>query len=197
MLSLSHMNSRHVSFERAFTVVEMIIVIVVIAILAVIGMSAYRGIQNRAKNVEIITGVRQYSDAIQLYRVKHGSYPKTSGEINGDYIALTCLGTGYTGSTCGKVTNVVIYEDAVFNAAMVTTLGQIPRIGDSAISVGPENFTGAVYGIDTTMSSERGRVIEYALYGSNASCTLPHAYSYNVASNPPTTACELYLESYP
>jgi prepilin-type N-terminal cleavage/methylation domain-containing protein len=191
------MNARQVSYERAFTIVELIVVIVVIGILAVVAVVAYNGVQYRAKNVQIISGARQYYDAIQTYHVKYGSYPKTSGEINGDYIALTCLGTGYPGGACGKVTNVNVYEDATFNAAMSNILGKIPRIGDNAIAVGSENFTGAVYGIDTTNITVRGRVIEYALYGSNTPCVIPKSYSYNVASNPPTTACEVYLEAYP
>lgn len=191
------MSQRHTNYVRAFTIVELLVVIVVLAILASVTVVAYMGVKNKASNVQILEGVRQYYTALQLYQSSNGGYPKTTGEVNGDNIAMTCLGTGYAGGTCGVITGTQIYEDATFNTAMKSIISSVPAIGKNLIAVGGENFTGAAYGIDVTSTTPRGRVLEYALYGANADCKLPGSYSYNVSSSPPTTACEIYLEAYP
>jgi type II secretory pathway pseudopilin PulG len=183
--------------NAAFTLVELMIIIIVMSVLAAITIVSYNGVMSRARNAQIIDGARQYYDAIQIYKLRNGVYPKTSGELNGDYIAMTCLGTGYPNGTCGTVTDVAVYEDATFNAAMASIIANTPQTGDSTLPVGGESFIGVVYGIDMTNSTPRGRVIEYALYGHNVSCELPQSYGYNVSTNPATTACEIYIEAYP
>jgi len=66
------------NIKRGFTIVELLIVIVVIAILAAISIVAYNGIQNRAHNSELYSGVDAYHKAIKLYAVDEGTYPATS-----------------------------------------------------------------------------------------------------------------------
>ena len=52
---------------KGFTIVELLIVIVVIAILAAITIVAYNGIQNRAKNTQMVSATVAYVKAIELY----------------------------------------------------------------------------------------------------------------------------------
>lgn len=73
-----------------FTIVELLIVIVVIAILATIAMVAYSGIQDRAKNSQVQSDIRQVSNAITLYYADNGSYPST-GSIGNVYSDSNCL----------------------------------------------------------------------------------------------------------
>lgn len=83
-----------------FTIVELLIVIVVIAILAAISVVAYTGIQNRAKDSQVQSDIRQVESAIKLYHADHGSYPST-GHIDNVYSDSNCL---YTADNTGLET---------------------------------------------------------------------------------------------
>ncbi len=191
------MIDRRLQKSKGFTIVELAIVIAVIGILTVITVASYKGVQDRTSNAQIIDGARQYYDAIQIYKTRYGMYPKTTGEVNGDYIAMACLGTGYPGGTCGTITSTTVYEDATLNGALSNIIDSTPATGKYTMPVGGESFIGVAYGIDTTSTTPRGRVIEYALYGTNVSCGIPGAYGYNTSTTPATTACEIYIEAYP
>lgn len=188
--------------SQGFSLVELLIVVIVIGILAGITWVAYRGIKERAYNARVIEGVRQYSDAIKTYKAIYRTYPKTTGELNGDWIALTCLGKGYPGNTCGKVTGWQIYTENSFYTEINKVLkGTGNSINDQSYNVGNEDFMGAVYGIDTTIPSKggpdgRGRTLQWALIGANADCVLQDAYAYNRSTTPATTACEIVLEPF-
>jgi prepilin-type N-terminal cleavage/methylation domain-containing protein len=184
--------------KRAFTIVELIIVITIIAILAVLSLVAYGGTKDRAYNVKLVNGVKQYYEAVETYKVKNGEYPKTSIERDNpsSLIAMTCLGVGYENNDCGVVTGTNISEDSHFNDQMSTLVETPPALGDLNLDVQPETFTGAVYGIDHTVtgSTGYGRTIQWAMLGTDADCQVSGAYSYNVSTTPATTACEILLE---
>ena len=183
-----------------FTIVELLIVIVVIGILAAITITAYRGIQHRAYNAQVVAGVSQYLKLIQSYRSLEGSYPQTTREKEGHAIALACLGKGYANSYCGKVSYVDTYEDPAFEADLLK-VGKGSSIANSELHPGPESFVGAVYGIDITDPSKSptgyARTIQYALYGNDQDCKLSEAWSYRITNTPPITACEIVLETVP
>jgi len=185
---------------QGFTIVELLIVIVVIGILSAVTITTYNGVQASAHNVKIISGVDQFREAAELYKVKEGHYPQTTRELDNETIAMACLGTGYPGGFCGKVTGVDTYEDSAFNAELAKAASG-SAISATNLNVGPESFTGAVYGIDTTDPSQSptgyGRTIQYALHGKNTPCKLPGAWIYRVQDNPPVTACEIILEPVP
>jgi general secretion pathway protein G len=62
-------------YGSGFTIVELLIVIVVIGILAAITITAYNGVQVRARDSARISKVKSISKAIELYRVDNGMYP--------------------------------------------------------------------------------------------------------------------------
>ena len=80
------------SKRGGFTIVELLIVIVVIAILAAISIVAYNGIQQRAEASRIVTLVKGYVNALELYRVDNGAFPNSP----------TCLGPAadFPGDNC-------------------------------------------------------------------------------------------------
>lgn len=186
--------------NHGFTIVELLVVIVVIAILATITIVSYDGINQRAQNSQIISGVEQYYKAIKLYRTLNEKYPPTSEEQAGNItVTLTCLGTGYVNQECGLVTGRVINEDQVFNDAMQKVIGSAPAIGEIGVIVQGETFTGAVYGGDVVNCDKSptcyARTIQYGLKGKDQDCVLHGAYAYNVSDD--TTACEIILEPLP
>lgn len=69
------------SKRDGFTIVELLIVIVVIGILAAITIVAYNGIQNRAKNVRVVSGMNAYVKAISAYTADKNIYPVPAGSI--------------------------------------------------------------------------------------------------------------------
>lgn len=78
--------------QKAFTIVELLIVIVVIGILAAITIVAYNGIQARAKNTQVQNDIRQVSKLIELYNADKGGYPSTGG-LNNVYTDNNCYRT--------------------------------------------------------------------------------------------------------
>ena len=180
-----------------FTVVELLIVIVVIVILALISIAAYDGIQESAYNTRIISGVRNYQAALDIYKAKKGRYPQTTPDKNGQRIAVVCLGTGYVDRACGRISGVDVHEDEALNAEWMALFGSTPMtVNDQSLPSGPEAFVGAVYGNDTVsyQGYSYARTIQYALHGANAACKLPGAYSYRLSNKPAVTACEIVLE---
>ena len=189
---------RRRSTRRGFTVVELAFVIVILALLVLIAVTGYNGLRDRSYNLKMVNGVKQYYEAVETYKAKYGHYPQTSIERDNPTatVALTCLGTGYVGGGCGSVTYTNVYENSYFNSLMEPLIENPPALGELKIDVQPETFTGAVYGIDHTITGGTGygRTIQWALIGEDADCKVPGVYSYRVSSTPPTTACEILLE---
>ncbi len=68
--------------SKAFTLVELLVVIVVIAILATISIVAYNGIQERARGVAVSSALRQASQKIALWQVDNpGEAPPNLSEV--------------------------------------------------------------------------------------------------------------------
>lgn len=72
------MNYHH----KAFTLVELLIVIVVIAILASISVVAYNGIQARAIDSEKASEVSTIHKKLQMYKIDNGHYPCVNDILN-------------------------------------------------------------------------------------------------------------------
>jgi prepilin-type N-terminal cleavage/methylation domain-containing protein len=74
--------SRHASsrrFTRAFTVVEIMVVVVIIGLLAAAGLPSYRHLTMRSKVTALENDLRQFATAIQTYTLQNGHWP-----ANGD-----------------------------------------------------------------------------------------------------------------
>lgn len=65
--------------KSGFTIVELLIVIVIVAILAAITITAYNGIQQRARNTQRQSDLSQIAKLLELYYVDNGAYPQGSG----------------------------------------------------------------------------------------------------------------------
>lgn len=79
---------RNITNLKAFTIVELLIVIVVIAILAAISVVAYNGIQNRSQSSAIQNDLANAKKLLELYKVDAGSYP-SSAELAAAGISAT------------------------------------------------------------------------------------------------------------
>ncbi len=63
--------------KQGFTIVELLIVIVVIGVLAAITTIAFRGIQDRASDVSVISDISAALKKLELYKAEFGAYPIT------------------------------------------------------------------------------------------------------------------------
>jgi general secretion pathway protein G len=99
--------------KKAFTIVELLVVIVVIGILAAITIVSYTGISNKAILASIQSDLNNSSNQLKLYYTEYSSYPAT---LNADYCPTApssttkyCLkassGNTYTYSVATGVTN--------------------------------------------------------------------------------------------
>lgn len=72
--------------HKAFTIVELAIVIAVIGILIVIGLVSYRGVQDRARDASRRNDLSILTKAIQQYRIERGNYATDNcGEAGSSY----------------------------------------------------------------------------------------------------------------
>lgn len=107
-----------------FTIVELLIVILVIGILSTIVVVAYNGTQQRGRDAETASQVKQYLDALKAYYSYNGSYPAT---VN------TCLGTGYTNGRCWQDS---AYESTSFMAALKPYGDNLPKLKQGVVYTG-------------------------------------------------------------
>ena len=143
--------------QKGFTIVELLIVIVVIAILAAITIVSYNGIQNRAKNQQVVTAVAAYYKALQSYAVDNAdAFPTAYG----------CLGSSatYGSDPCYQSSNTYSYN-ATLNNSLAQYLGNgSPSMPMDTVVTG-ENVT--VRGIFYhTASSLGGKYLGYIIYNS-------------------------------
>lgn len=61
--------------QRGFTIVELLIVIVVIAVLAAVGLVAYNGVQQRARDTKRAADIDNVKDMLEIYKAQTGTYP--------------------------------------------------------------------------------------------------------------------------
>lgn len=150
-------------YNRAFTLVELLIVIVVIAILAAISIVAYNGIQERAYISKIAATVDSYVKAVHMYHAVHDQYPST-----GNASGRACLSTsgslpagngfGADGCTSGDVDTVI---DSQLNAQLSESVTSLPEAAFSPVDIGNGNLVrGIVY-----WPNADGAFIEYYIDG--------------------------------
>lgn len=75
--------------HQGFTIVELLIVVVIIAILAAITITAYNGIQARARDTIRINDLKQMQRVVELYKAENGVYPAAANGSNWTGLCLT------------------------------------------------------------------------------------------------------------
>jgi prepilin-type N-terminal cleavage/methylation domain-containing protein len=144
--------------KSGFTIVELLIVVVVIAILAAITIVAYNGIQQRARNTQIIAGTSVYRKALQLYAQENGSYPAASG----------CLGSGYPSNECWSGPNGIWAVNSGLDGMLSTYLPSKPIVATKQLRItnAPDLRMGALYQYNSATDIK----IIYYLEGAGQKC---------------------------
>lgn len=68
--------------QSGFTIVELIIVIVVIGILALITITAFSGVTQRARNTERQADIKAIYSSLEYYATNNGGYPSQADLVN-------------------------------------------------------------------------------------------------------------------
>lgn len=75
-------NTNNRATSKAFTIVELLIVIVVIGILAAITIVGYSAVINNANDKSVQADLAKIEDAIKLFNLDNNVYPSSSSDIN-------------------------------------------------------------------------------------------------------------------
>lgn len=73
----------HVTCQRGFTLVELLIVIAIIGVLTTLLMANFIGVRQRARDAQRKSDVRQIQAALELYRSDQGIYPSSLPSCKG------------------------------------------------------------------------------------------------------------------
>lgn len=155
-----------------FTIVELLIVIVVIAILAAIAITAYLGIQDRAKTTALKSDLSQAAKQLAIDRALSGSFP---GTVNPDGSGDANEGKGL------KVSNDTTLQYTVNNAANPPTFCLTGAKGSRVLyvtqSTAPEigvcpGHSGVATGDGSSVSCDTGfiRVPGNSAFGTSDFC---------------------------
>lgn len=116
---------------RAFTIVELLIVVVIIAILAAITLVTYSGIQQRARNAQVVSGVNTYIKVIHEYWTVYSQSPLSG--------AGACLGANYPSNQCWTGTDGVRSVSSTLDSRLTEFMSTKPVIADRLFSIGIAN----------------------------------------------------------
>ncbi len=112
---------------RAFTLIELLIVVAIIAILAAIAVPNFLEAQTRSKVSRVKTDMRTVATALEAYHVDNNAYPP-SNERPGTFPGSPFHGIGggnmaYAGRVTTPIAYITQVPDDVFHAGRADSLG--------------------------------------------------------------------------
>lgn len=78
-------------YKKAFTIVELLVVVVVIGILAIISLVAYSGITQKANVATIISDLNSASKQLKIFNVSNDVYPSSISDCPTPSVGSLCL----------------------------------------------------------------------------------------------------------
>lgn len=186
--------------NRAFTIVELLVVIVVIGILAAITIVSYSGISDRANAALLQSDLASNSKLLKLYNVEYGSYPIT---MDGNCPSAPNIDAKYCLKSSNGVTLLYTGTASTFNLSatknskkFTTTQDSVPTLayggidsyttfmlhGDSFTdsSSAPKTVTPTNVTISSAQSKFGGSSMQFT--GSNSYLSVANNAAYNFAA---------------
>ena len=139
--------------QMGFTIVELLIVIVIIGILAAITVVAFNGVQERARNTQTISAVKDYMKLYSSYAVDYDVYPGS-----GNY----CLGSGYPGGLCWD--NRTYTENTTANTGLQNYVKNLPSPSTARV------YRNSTDGYRAGILFVSPHYLRYQLEGANTEC---------------------------
>ncbi len=95
---------------RAFTLIELLVVVLIIGILAAIALPQYQKAVLKSEYASMLTYVKTYADAYELYYLGHGVYPTKFDQMDVSLPLESAKSTcGWSGTDKGRIGNICIY----------------------------------------------------------------------------------------
>jgi prepilin-type N-terminal cleavage/methylation domain-containing protein len=111
------------TYQKGFTIVELLIVIVVIGILASLVLNSFSGLQTEARNASRVVEFNAWKKGFETYKAMYGSYPNVA---DGGY----CLGTGFPNAKCRDYASEwAVYAEAD-STVLMNELSKVTKVQD-------------------------------------------------------------------
>lgn len=81
------------TYQKGFTIVELLIVIVVIGILAALVLNTFSGVQRRARDTERQTDINSIATQLEVYYTDNGKYPTVANLEDDTWVTTNLKGT--------------------------------------------------------------------------------------------------------
>lgn len=117
--------------KKAFTIVELIVVIFIISILAGIIVVSLNSSRVSSRDTKRITDVKQLQAALELYQAKNKTYPLSLDELSPKYITTLPIAPTPNDGNCGDSDNTYTYSSDGSTYSISFCLGN-PNSGLSA-----------------------------------------------------------------
>lgn len=179
---------------KAFTIVELLIVIVVIAILAAISVVAYNGIQDRARKSAQLSQLSQTEKEITVWALqKNGESIALSGDLIGYQIGAgqSDLSKAIVGTTDITMYVAYVFIDQSAHYGLMASLAPGSATQRMALDTNPSGDSVLRYRIDTSMQTNvvaaqgntrlpNSRVVGWLQTSNNAQT---RSFAYNQAAS--------------
>ena len=199
---------KHGREQAGFTIVELLIVIVVVAILASISVIAYGGIQERARNSALMSGMDSLEKAFKVYAAQNGQYPKPTdleGQMAGNpgWYSVSCIQPSSNGwpvrnglgaSQCYTISGTTpswAGYSSIANEALSSVLSRVPDTSSHVSKSGPITHRGITYQYvhDPSASYPKGAALLMYIVDGNQDCARGVKYTHLAG----VTACAVEL----
>lgn len=118
--------------KGGFTLIELMVVISIIAFLSLIVLASLTATKANARNAKRLQLVKQYANALELYRIDNNKYPDAATQYClGEVGSNVCIGGAYSGNS-------------TLNSSLDKYIRGTPTITDP-ILVGGSDFHGLTY----------------------------------------------------
>lgn len=131
------------TYQKGFTIVELLIVIVVIGILAAITIVAFNGVQNRGYDTSIKSDLKNIGQKYELYRVDNDSYPFGSLLNDGTAFRLDVGRNAYDMTSSYQLINCTSTTTVGSDYAVLATSKSGKKFYVSSLSGGVQEYTGS------------------------------------------------------
>lgn len=179
--------------NRAFTLVELLIVIVVIAILAAISVVAYNGIHKRAQISAAASTAKQFASVFEAYAAIHGSFPGANWACLGDATTLPAE-DGYAEGYCFTGSIGLSPSSPQVQAAMAEVATSVPDARTPEVNyTSTSRIRGMTFDAESGTNSYKGVITYYLPWIGDDVCAAGRRVTWNTTYG--WTRCEVPLST--